>query len=241
MLTCVFQNYGAAVPDSGRYSPPEVAKLGWDVLKKNPVSAVDSYNYGSLIYETFNGPFTTTAQLVSPGSIPPTMQQGYKRLVNANPKARLSISHFLEQGRRSGGFFETPLIRVTDGIDSLGMKTEEERDQFLSEMEELSDDFPEELFKMKLLPELVKSVEFGGGGPKVFSAILKIAEKLSDDDFSTKVQPVIVRLFSIPDRGLRVAMLDALPKFISRLPQKVVSDQIFPQVVSRITNPEFLS
>lgn len=64
-------------------------------------------------------------------SIPPSMQAGYRRLVTSNPKVRLSVGHFLEQGRRNGGFFETPLIKLTESIDNLGMKSEEERDEFL--------------------------------------------------------------------------------------------------------------
>lgn len=63
--------------------------------------------------------------------IPPSMQSSYKRLINANPKARVSVGNFLEQGRRNGGFFETPLIKLTDSMDNLGMKTEEEREEFL--------------------------------------------------------------------------------------------------------------
>ena len=64
-------------------------------------------------------------------NIPPTMHSSYRRLVNSNPKARLSVGHFLEQGRRNGGFFETPLIKLTETIDHLGMKTDEEREEFL--------------------------------------------------------------------------------------------------------------
>jgi SCY1-like protein 1 len=59
------------------------------------------------------------------------MQSSYKRLVNPNPKARVSIGHFLEQGQRSGSFFDSPLIKLTDGVDNLGVKTEEERNAFL--------------------------------------------------------------------------------------------------------------
>lgn len=59
------------------------------------------------------------------------MQASYKRLVNANPKARISVASFLEQGRRSGSFFDTPLIKLTDDIDNLGIKTPEEKDRFL--------------------------------------------------------------------------------------------------------------
>jgi hypothetical protein len=59
------------------------------------------------------------------------MHSSYKRLVNANPKARLSVAHFLEQGRRSGAFFDTPLIKLTEGVDNLGVKSETEREAFL--------------------------------------------------------------------------------------------------------------
>ena len=57
--------------------------------------------------------------------------RSYKRLVNANPKARSSVANFLDQGRRNGGFLDTPLIKLTEGVDSLGMKSENEREEFL--------------------------------------------------------------------------------------------------------------
>ena len=84
---------------------------------------------------------------------------------------------------------------------------------------------------MKVLPELLKSVEFGGGGPKVLSAILKIGSKLSDEEFESRIVPVLVRLFASPDRAMRVYLLDSLPFMIERLPQKVVNDKIFPHMV----------
>jgi len=59
------------------------------------------------------------------------MHQSYKRLCTANPKLRLSPAHFVEQGKKSGGFFDTPLIRVTADIDSLGLKNDAEREEFI--------------------------------------------------------------------------------------------------------------
>jgi SCY1-like protein 1 len=84
---------------------------------------------------------------------------------------------------------------------------------------------------MKVLPELIKSVEFGGGGPKVFSAIIKISSKLTSDEYEEQLVPVIVRLFSSQDRALRVCLLDNLPLMIDHLSQKLVSNNIFPQIV----------
>lgn len=84
-----------------------------------------------MIFEIFNGDFTGSEQAGQTKNIPPSMQSSYRRLINNSPKARLSVGHFLEQGRRNGGFFETPLIKLTEGVDNLGMKTESEREEFL--------------------------------------------------------------------------------------------------------------
>ncbi|KAL4759646.1 COPI-interacting protein CEX1 [Aspergillus foveolatus] len=226
--------YGSLLPDTARYTPPEIVKGGWDAIKRHPLTAVDSYGLAILVFEVFNGNFT--GEVGKTMNIPPSMHQSYKRLGTANPKLRLSPAHFVEQGKKSGGFFETPLIRLTDDIDSLGLKSDAEREDFLNGLENLSEDFPEEFFKMKVLPELLKSVEFGGGGPKVLSAILKIGGKLSQDEFNAKLTPVIVRLFGNPDRAIRVCLLDNLPIMAENLSPKVVNDKIFPQMTSGFTD-----
>jgi SCY1-like protein 1 len=88
--------------------------------------------FGILIYEAFNGYFGGTDQLTIPKNVPVGMQPSYKRLISANPKVRNSVAQFLEQGIRAGGFFNTPLILLTDGIENLGLKNEEEREEVLS-------------------------------------------------------------------------------------------------------------
>ncbi|KAK0720751.1 kinase family protein [Lasiosphaeris hirsuta] len=220
----------------GAVYPPELARSGWDAIKRSPHSATDSYDFGILVFEVFNGSFSGGDQAGQTKNIPPTMQSSYKRLTNANPKARLSVGHFLEQGTRSGSFFDSPLIKLTEGVENLGVKSETEREAFLDDLDQLTGDFPEDFFKMKVLPELLKSVEFGGGGPKAFGVVMKISAKLSNEDFDTRVTPVLVRLFGNPDRAIRVCLLDNLPLMIDRLSQKVVNDRIFPQIVSGFTD-----
>ncbi|KAI0400225.1 armadillo-type protein [Xylaria palmicola] len=232
----IIYTYGSLAPDSSRFAPPELARSGWEAIKKSPHSAVDSYNFGTTIYEVFNGDFTGASEAGQTKGIPPTMHAGYKRLVNANPKARITVGAFLEQGRRSGAFFDSPLIKLTEGIDNLDVKSEDERAEILDDLDQLTDDFPEDFFKMKVLPELLKSVEFGGGGPKAFGVVMKIATKLTNEDFEARVQPVVIRLFGNPDRAIRVCLLDNLPLMIDRLPQKVVNDKIFPNLVSGFTD-----
>jgi SCY1-like protein 1 len=228
----VIYTYGSLVPDAARYAPPELARDGWSAIKNAPHTAVDSFNFAGLIQEVFSGGDYVGADLAAQtANIPPSMHSSYRRLANTIAKGRLSVGHFLDQGRRPGSFFDSPLIKLTDDIDSLGVKTPEEREQFLDDLDQLADDFPEEFFMKKVLPELLKSVEFGGGGPKALAAVLKIAAKLSTEDFEARVTPVIVRLFGNPDRAIRVALLDSLPVMIDRLQQRTVNDKIWPQVV----------
>ncbi|CAK7225979.1 Nuclear aminoacylation-dependent tRNA export pathway component [Sporothrix eucalyptigena] len=229
-------NYGSLVPDAGRYTPPELARGRWDTIKRSNHWVVDSFNFGVLIYEVFNGDYAGSDQAGQTKNVPPTMQTGYKRLLNANPKSRISVANFLDMGQRHGAFFDSPLIKLTDGIENLGVKTESEREQFLEDLDELTDDFPEDFFKMKVLPELLKSVEFGGGGPKAFGIVMKVGTKLSNDDFESRVTPVVIRLFANPDRAIRVCLLDNLPLMIDRFTQRIVNDKIFPQVVGGFTD-----
>ncbi|KAL9595053.1 MAG: hypothetical protein Q9219_006676 [cf. Caloplaca sp. 3 TL-2023] len=190
---------GSFTPSSGLYNPPEVSKSGWEVIKRHPLSAPDSYGFGLFIFEVFNGGLASNDSIGQIKNIPSSMQQSYKRLLQQNPKARLSISHFREQ-------------------------------------DAASKDFPEEFFSAKVLPELLKSVEFGGGGAKVFTAVMKIGTRLSDDDYNARLTPVIVRLFSNPDRAIRVCLLDHLPDMIDHLTPKLVNDRIFPQMITGFTD-----
>ena len=125
------QAYAGIVPDINRYAPPEVAQGGWEAIKRGPVSAPDAYDFGLLVFEVFNGGELGMGAPGQTTNVPPNMHQAYKRLLNANPKARLSVSAFLEQGRRSGGFFETPLIRLSEGVENMGLKSDEERAELL--------------------------------------------------------------------------------------------------------------
>lgn len=127
----VLPTCGSLVPDSTRYMPPEISKGGWEAIRQSPTHAVDAYNFGTLIFEVFNGGFLGGDQLSQMKNIPPSMHQSYKRLLNPNPKSRMSVGQFLDQGRRLGGFFQTPLIQVTEDIESLGLKADDERDELL--------------------------------------------------------------------------------------------------------------
>ncbi|KAI9654739.1 MAG: hypothetical protein M1829_000875 [Trizodia sp. TS-e1964] len=211
----ILYSHGSFVPGIDLYAPPEIARSGWEAVKRFPLPSVDAYEFSALIYHVFNGSFSSKDKIGQTTNIPSSMHQSYRRLANSLPKSRLSVANFLEQGCKNGGFFQTNLINLTEGIENLGIKSEEQRGEFLRELDDLSDDFPEDYFKLRVLPELLKSIEFGGGGPKVFGVVMKIGSKLSEDEYNSQITPVVVRLFTSPDRAIRT-----------------VNDKIFPQMVT---------
>ncbi|CAG8466649.1 2092_t:CDS:10 [Diversispora eburnea] len=85
--------------------------------------------------------------------------------------------------------------------------------------------------KYKILPELINALEFGSGGSKVLVPILKIGKTLDDEEYETIIVIAIVKMFSVPDRAIRLSLLENLSLFIDRLDNKTVNDKIFTNVV----------
>lgn len=108
-----------------------MANSEWRIIKDGPVYAVDAYSLGVLIYEVFNGVTPASGQIGQTKSIPRSMHQCYKRLLNSNPKARMSVENFVTHGQRPGSFFDSQLIHLTEGLENLGLKSQTEREEYL--------------------------------------------------------------------------------------------------------------
>ena len=107
-----------------------------ELLARLPTSAADAYGLGLLIHFAFNPnqAVPATAQPPHPpptaasrGAIPTSIFPSYKKLLNPNPKARLSPAHFLELGMshtagEGSGFFSTNrLVIVCAGLDNFNL------------------------------------------------------------------------------------------------------------------------
>jgi len=127
----LLQSYSSLVPGYAVYMPPEVAKSSWDMYRNNSWSPVDAYGLGVLISEAFGGIAIRPSQVADTARVPANLLPMVKRLLSANQKLRPSVGIFLDQGRKSGGYFQTPLISFSENIDNLGLKSDTEREQFL--------------------------------------------------------------------------------------------------------------
>jgi SCY1-like protein 1 len=200
-----------------------------------PSGAVDSYHLGCLVYEAYNHRFETTDSLLSQkGSIPINMQRAYTSLLNVNYRARASADMFLDEGLRPKGFFSNDFVKVNLFLENISIKEQSEREGFFRKLDSSIETFPSEFSKYKILPELINAFEFGSGGAKALSAIVKVGEHLSDEEYEAIVIQPIVRMFSSPDRAIRVSLLENMPKFINHMTTKMVTNQVFPNIVSDV-------
>lgn len=201
-----------------------------------PTGAIDSYHLGCLIYEAYNHRFETTDSLLSQkGSIPVSMQRSYANLLNPSFRSRVTAEMFLEEGLRPRGFFSTDFVKVNLFLENISIKEQSEKEGFFRKLDSSIETFPAEFSKYKILPELIKAFEFGSGGAKALSTIVKVGDHLSNEEYESIIIEPIMRMFASPDRAIRVSLLENMPKFIDHMTNKMVTIQVFPNIVSYIS------
>ncbi|KAG0231803.1 hypothetical protein BGW42_008636 [Actinomortierella wolfii] len=229
-------SFSGLVPDANRYAPPEVRKKSWNVVKDNDLWATDTWQFACLIYEVYNGHFSTPEQLATPGNVPAEMAPYYKNLLRPDPKMRPSVADFLEKGLQTKGFFQNDLIQVVLFLENFSVKEPLAKETFLRKLDMQVERFPKEFCRYKILPELVNALEYGSGGAKVLPPIVKIAQDLDEQEYDNMVGNVIVKMFASTDRAIRLSLLENLSGFIERIQKKVVNDKIFPAMAMGFTD-----
>ncbi|KAI8059837.1 hypothetical protein BDF21DRAFT_370083 [Thamnidium elegans] len=233
----IILTFGGLVPDAQRYATPEVKKSGWTAIKDLPAGAIDSYHLGCLVYEAYNHRFESTDSLISQkGTIPVNMQRVYTSLLNPSFKSRATADTFLDEGLRPKGFFSNDFIKVNLFLENISIKEQSEKEGFFRKLDSSIETFPSEFSKHKILPELIKAFEFGSGGAKALSAIVKVGDHLSTEEYQAVIIEPIIRMFSSPDRAIRVSLLENMPKFIDHMTNKMVTTQVFPNIATGFTD-----
>ncbi|KAJ1550927.1 hypothetical protein HK096_004190, partial [Nowakowskiella sp. JEL0078] len=217
--------------DSNKYSPPEVTKGSWSVVKSIPIHSVDSWMFSLLINEIFNGPiYSAPVSAVQRGEIPEKLFKFIKRLMTTDPKSRSSLTDLLETGRMKGEYFDTEVINAILFLETISLKESNEKEAFLKKITTVVGKFPKNMLTHKLLPTLLHTLEFGGMAAAL-APILIISKDLSNEEFDDMVLPVLVRLFGVQDRAIRLVLCDNMNDYMGRINSKVVSDNVWPNLV----------
>nr|CAD7593138.1 unnamed protein product [Timema genevievae] len=92
------------------------------------------------------------------------------------------------------------------------------------------DNFPENICRHKILPQLITAFEYGDAGSAVLMPMFKLGRLLDEADYQKKIVPCVVKLFASTDRATRIRLLQQLEHFIGHLQAATVNEQIFPQI-----------
>ncbi|KAL9941029.1 hypothetical protein V8E36_000517 [Tilletia maclaganii] len=244
----VLFSMGGIVPDAGQYASPEVKRGGWGVLKEMEAHTLDSYDIGLLMFEAYNGvhPSQIGGGLPPAGRIPSTIYGLLKRLLASTPKARMSTAQFLEIGVSEGGFFtENRLQKVATGMDTFMLSSDSERGALTRTLSDSSAAFPSEFLQHKVLPSLLQALSYNPAAQaqqnlsaptmhaaKILPLVLKLGAPLLEKEWNDTISPAIVKCYTSPDRSMRMALLENLELYSSRLSQKTVCDKVWPKLVT---------
>lgn len=237
----VLYTMGNLYPGTSAYAPPEVRSQGWVTIKDSDPAAADGYALGVLLHTVFNSPDTPLPTLSPPhpppsassrGSIPFALFNSFKRLLNPNPKNRLTPKKFLELGMSDSGFFQSNnLVKICLGLDNFVISNEAEKSSFLRILKDTTSSFPSEFTSFRVLPSLTSALEFGGAmAASILPLVIQLGTTISPEEYNRMVVGPLVKLYTSPDRGTRMALLDHLSEYADKLDKKTVSDKIWPHL-----------
>lgn len=219
------------------YDPPE--KQDPSKLKAATKCSTDMWGLGCLVWEAFNGPLKARGNLKDIDSIPKSLTAVYCELVGASPASRPNPADIIMRCRKPGGFFKNDLVDSLLFLEEIQIKDKAEKNRFFSNLTMHLDNFPENVCKHKILPQLITAYEYGDAGSAVLAPMFKLGRLLDEVEYQKRIVPCVVKLFASTDRVTRSRLLQQLELFIAHLQPKVVNEQIFPQVAHGFldTNP----
>ncbi|EKX44850.1 hypothetical protein GUITHDRAFT_163464 [Guillardia theta CCMP2712] len=216
-----------------RILPPEVAKGNWESLQEAGY-AVDTWSFGCLIHEVYNGMLARPEDLKNTTQLPQEAIPLYQSTLKAVPDRRPRGSQML-----TSPFFKSRMVQVNKSLTELALMDSAQKEDFFLKLSESLDLLPDCFLRFKLLPELLKAVEFGGAGTAAIAPMLKIGQRMTAEEFGKEIVPGVVRCFGSQDRATRIGLLQNLHTFAEHLTPSapaLVEKDIFPQISSGFTD-----
>lgn len=223
-------------PQLDVYDAPEKNRgLAGPALKH----ATDMWGFGCLIWECFNEPLRSKANLKDTQQIPKNIIPLYMKLMGTEPGSRPNPKDILEKGSQANGFFRNPLIDTLIFLEEIQIKDKTEKNKFFSSITDQLDNLPDNVCRHKILPQLITAYEYGDAGSAILAPLFKLGRLLEEEEYQKKIVPCVVKLFGSTDRMTRSRLLLQIDLFVTHLHPKVVNEQIFPQIAHGFmdTNP----
>ncbi|KAJ9115267.1 hypothetical protein QFC20_001134 [Naganishia adeliensis] len=229
---------GLAPGGMGERIAPEVKKGGWGVLKDSDPAVTDSYVFALLIHTIYNPhqslpELTAAPTQATAGAIPRSLFPIFKRMLNPNPRTRLSTTSFLPELEKVGFWQGNNLVELVDSLEAFELASEGEKASLLRRIKESIATLPPPFLISKILPSLLHSLSLPSApSSAILPLILAIGRDVPEDKYREFVLDPVVRLYASPDRGTRMALLDGLVEYGDKLDKSMVNDRVWPHLIT---------
>ncbi|ORX40692.1 armadillo-type protein [Kockovaella imperatae] len=231
---------GVAPGNVGEISGPEVKKGGWGVLRDTDPAQADIYLLALLLFILYNpsSPLPNLNAQPTPsssGSLPKALFPLWKRMLNPNPRTRLSTSAFVSDPAALSFWSNNPLANLVQGLDGFELKSEGDKLSLLRSVKDAASagEIPQPFLLYKVLPSLLHSLSLPTApSGAMLPLVLELGKLVSPADYGKLVLDPVVKLYASPDRGTRMALLDGLGEYGPKLDQRTVVDKVWPHLIT---------
>lgn len=171
----------------------------------------------------------------SSGSIPRILFPLWKRMLNPNPRTRLSTAAFVSEAATAGLWSNNPIANLVEGLDGFELKSEADKISLLRTIKEsaAAGSIPQPFLLYKVLPSLLHSISLPTApSGAMLPLVLELGKAVSPAEYPKLVLEPVIKLYASPDRGTRMALLDGLSEYGDKLDQRTVVDKVWPHLVS---------
>ncbi|CAD6573941.1 MAG: hypothetical protein TREMPRED_000967 [Tremellales sp. Tagirdzhanova-0007] len=231
---------GLAPGNVGERSGPEVRKGSWGVLRDTDPAQSDTYLLALLLFSLYNfqSPLPSLTSQPTPsssGALPKSLYPLWKRMLNPNPRTRLSTTSFVSEAAATGFWTANPLSALVEGLDGFELRSEGEKLGLLRLIKETanSGSVPQPFLLYRVLPSLLHSLSLPTApSSAMLPLVLELGKVVPSSDYGKLVLEPVIRLYSSPDRGTRMALLDGLAEYSDKLDSKTVVEKVWPHLIT---------
>ncbi len=216
----------------------EASKLimAFDFHCRTDPAIADTYLLALLIFSLYNPGFplpslSSVPQPSTIGSMPRSLFPVYKRMLNPNPKTRLPTTQFVEEVDRTGLWNDNGLIELVDGLEGFELAAEGDKLALLKRIKDSMTTLPTPFLLSRILPSLLHSLSLPAApSSAILPLVLRIGKELPSARYGQTVLEPVCKLYSSPDRGTRMALLEGLTEYGDNLDKSMVAN-IWPHLV----------